>query len=146
MIWNDNYNDLYVILVTILITLNSITIPFSYSIVADKYKEYLDNNVYKNFLQKNEFKENIIWSFICLGFFLLPLLINVNLKDCQNYVAEYNNDINFRGSYLIVSVILLIIFIVNFVQFSHMIYKYVTNIDEVVFQQIQTDIDAYLSN
>ena len=144
MIWNNDYNYLYATLSTIVVALNSITIPFSFSIIADKYKEYLDKTVYSKFIYQDEFTSNIFWSLLCLCWFLLPLFVNIKLEGFDDLLL-YHEWLNFRGGYLIVSAVLLVVFISNFIRFSKMIYKYVTNTDEIVFKHITENIDAHLS-
>src|SRR4051812_18286757 len=97
MIWNGDYNYLFATLAAIIVALNSITIPFSYSIVADKYKEYLDQTVYKKFIRREEFNSNIIWSLICLFWFLIPLFFNVKIEGFDGDKSLHNDLLNFRA-------------------------------------------------
>lgn len=145
MIWNGDYNYLFATLAAMVFTLNSITIPVSFSIIADKYKEYLDKNVANYFVNRQEFKENLIISFLCVVFFLLPLFINVRLEGLDGDRTLKNDSLNLRGGYLISVIVLAIWFFITFYQFSKMIYHFVTNTEEIVFEQIKSDIDAYLS-
>lgn len=143
--FNDNLNDFFATLLAIITTLNSITIPVSYSIISEKYMEYLDKSVSDKFIKNNKFRCNIIISFICIGVYLIPLISNVNLK--YDYLINNYGEATYclRNAYVYVSCFLFLWFLISFYRFSYYVYEYSTNTDEIIFDQIKSDIDAYLS-
>lgn len=143
LVYNDNLNDLFATLITIVVTLNSITIPVSYSIVSEKYKEYLDPNISRRFINSHHFLNNFIISIICIGCYLVPLLFNQNLKDVQGVYTLDPPSYCFRNGYLYACLVLFIFFMVCFIDFSLFVYKYATETDEIVFDYVKGKIDSH---
>ena len=77
MIFNNNLNDYFAIILAIVATLNGIAIPLSYNIISVNLKPYLDKNISKIFLEEEDFKSNIIVSVWALPFFCFPLIFDI---------------------------------------------------------------------
>ena len=139
LFFNESLNDFFVILLTTVIVLNSVSIPLSYNIVADKLKPYLDRNVFAHFINEPAFRWNVWLSLIALTMFITPLTINISKLPLSRFCCKLLDNLYIGLSLLITAVFLLI-----FIRFSNMIYRYASDTEEVVFTQIQSEINAYL--
>lgn len=138
---NSNLNDLFAVLITIIVTLNGISIPISYNIIASSFKEYLDKDIYRIFIETKEFRANVNSSLRCLFIFLLPLIFNWSANTSFTYLDLKTCLLIL---YLIFCGFMLVEFFYAFIQFSLTLYKYSANTDEVVFEKIKTQMDAFL--
>lgn len=139
---NTNLNDLFVALITIIITLNGIAIPLSYNIVSESLKKYSDQHMYREFLKEAVFRTNIVVSLFALLLYGLPLAFNLKTWcDCLGIECFYYT---VKCIYLGVSVLTLIGFLMSFIKFSEMIYEYAANTEEVVYNKLKPEVDEVL--
>lgn len=144
MSFNLNLNDYYVTLLTIIVTLNSVSIPLSYNIISDNLKPYFDKRFAEYFLEEKDFRDNIvisIWSLPILG---LPLLIDfTSLLDVGNDKSITDLILNLYNIFVFV---FMAVFIGSFVRFSNLVYQYASNTEEIVYKKIKTEIDEFLKD
>lgn len=140
---NDNFNDFYAAMITLVVALNSISIPVSYNIIAENFKQYLDESMYRDFSNRKEFQLNIKISVWALIFLAIPLFINFNLKDISNTDQRGFYECC-RNLYFIWTIFVVVGFLIGFFEFSKLLYKFSTNSQEILFEQIQKNIDEFL--
>lgn len=141
MIFN-NLNDYFVILLTIVVTLNGIAIPLSYNIIAENLKSYFDKHVANIFLKEEAFQSNVIVSLWSLPILSFPLIVDIT----KLFNVENNNSIStgFMNFYVLFSFFFMAGFLMSFIRFSKMIYNYASNTEEIVYEKLKKEIDEYL--
>lgn len=143
MLFNTNLNDYYVTLLTIIVTLNSVSIPLSYNIIADNLKPFSDKRFAEYFLEEKDFRNNIIISGLSLPIIGLPLIIDfTSILDVgtDKTITDY-----FLNLYNLFIIILMIAFVDSFIKFSNMVYQYASNTEEIVYKKIKNEIDEFLN-
>lgn len=144
MFFNSNLNDYYVALITVIVTLNGVSIPLSYNIIADNLKPFSDKRIAEYFLEEKDFKNNLIisaWSLPILGCPLLVDFTSILDVGTDKSITEF-----FLNLYNILIVIYLIVFVNSFIKFSKMVYLYASNTEEVVFGKIKKEIDDFFKD
>jgi hypothetical protein len=140
---NDNFNDLYNALITIVVTLNGISIPVSYTLIQETFRQYLDENLSKIFLSDEAFKCNVIVSIWALIIFCVPLFVNFNLKGLEKspLFSIYES---LRFLYFVVTLFTAAGFLIAFIRFSLLLFEYATNSQEFIFNHVKKNIDEFL--
>lgn len=142
MLLHHNLNDYFIILITTVITLNGISVPMSYNIIADKLGPYLDNNIYDYFINEEKVKNNLITSIYSFIYFLIPLFFNFEIPEQKEYVFTLFDYL--KIVYFIVSIFFISGFIICFFQFSSLIYQYAFNTEKMLFEKLKNKIDQYV--
>jgi hypothetical protein len=137
---NQTLNDLFVLLIGIIIALNSISIPVSYQIVSSNLKELLGRDSHLILLEEKSFKRNLYASSGCLLFFILPLYLNI----FPEQVVKDKLWNTFQIIYLLFTTLFMIGFFIAFAGFSMRIYEYSSNTEEIIFEKTKNKIDKYL--
>lgn len=140
----NNLDQFFSILITIVVTLNGISIPLSYNIIAENLKPYLDKNITLKFRNEKAFKCNIITSIGCLIIFLIPLIVDFKTIAIIDGDKSINKGITVL--YIVLSCLALTGFLISFIEFSLLIYNYASNTEEKVFELLKEDIDNFLNN
>lgn len=138
MKFNENTNDYFVAMLTIVATLNSVAIPLAYNIISENLKPYLDKNIYKHFISEKAFKCNVIvsiWGLPILGF---PLLVDMRTLFVYKSISDVAMNI-----YILCTFFYMAGFLMTFIWFSKMIYEYAYNTDELIFKSIKKKLDAF---
>lgn len=144
MVFNIDLNDYFAILLTIVATLNGIAIPLSYNIISQNLKPYFDKNVSEMFLNEEAFRSNVIVSIWALPIFCFPLIVDIT----KLLNVDHSNSLSttFMNIYILFSFFFIVGFMMLFIDFSKMIYKYASNTEEVVFEKIKEQINDYFDD